>query len=60
VERVDIDEQPALAERFRVSEVPSLVLVKHRRVVGRLEGRSTAPQIEALIDRHLRAETAAA
>ena len=60
VDRGDVDERPALAERFRVSEVPSLVLVRGRRVVGRLEGRSTAPEIEALLDRHLRAEPATA
>jgi len=60
VERVDVDDRPALAERFRVSEVPSLVLVKGKRVVGRLDGRSTAPEIEALLDRHLHAEPATA
>ena len=60
VERVDVDERPALAARLRVSEVPSLVLVKRNRVVARLEGRSTAPQIEAMLDEHLRAGSATA
>ena len=59
VERVDVDEQPELAARFRVSEVPSLVLVKRRRVVARLEGRSTAPRIDAMLETHLRGEPAA-
>jgi len=59
VERVDVDEQPELAARFRVSEVPSLVLVKRRRVVARLEGRSTAPRIDAMLEAHLRGEPAA-
>ena len=53
VKKVDIDERPDIAESFRVSEVPSLVLVKDRREVARLEGRSTAPKIESMIDEHL-------
>ena len=39
---------------FRVAQVPSLALVKGRRVVARLEGRSTAPKIESLLDSHVR------
>jgi len=54
IRRVDVDERPDLAERFHVSEVPSLALVKHKRVVARLDGRSTAPKIESLIDEHVR------
>ena len=60
VRRVEVDEQAALANRFRVDEVPSLVLVKGKRVVARLEGRATAPQIEAMLDEHLRREVAVA
>jgi thioredoxin-like negative regulator of GroEL len=61
VRRVDVDERPDLARRFRISEVPSLALVKEKRVVARLEGRSTAPKIESLIDAHVRdGESAAA
>lgn len=54
VRRVDVDEQPEVAKRFRISVVPSLALVKRKRVVARLEGRSTAPKIESMIDPHLR------
>jgi thioredoxin-like negative regulator of GroEL len=59
VMRVDIDEQPELAERFRVDDVPSLVLVKSKRVVDRLDGRASAPKIEAMLERHLGAPAAA-
>jgi thioredoxin 1 len=55
VKRVDVDERPDLAERFGISEVPSLALVKGKRIVAKLEGRSTAPKIESLLDSHLRA-----
>ena len=53
VKRVDVDERPDIAKRFRVSEVPALALVKGKRVVARLDGRSTAPKIEALIEEHV-------
>jgi thioredoxin len=59
VQFVDLDEQRALAERFRIETDPTLVLVKDKRVVGRLEGRASAPRIEELLERHL-AEPAAA
>jgi len=61
IQRVDVDERPDLARRFRISEIPSIALVKHKRVVARLEGRSTAPTIESLIEEHVRdGESAAA
>jgi thioredoxin 1 len=53
VTEVDIDQQPELAERFRVTTVPTLALVKDKRVVGRLEGRVSAPRIEELLEAHL-------
>jgi thioredoxin 1 len=55
VMRVDIDEQPELAERFRVGDVPTLVVVKGKRVVDRLEGRASAPAIETMLAPHLAA-----
>ena len=53
VMRVDIQEQPELAERFRVAVVPTLVLVKGKRVVDRIDGRASAPRIEDMLARHL-------
>jgi thioredoxin 1 len=53
VQLVDVDEQANVAERFRVTTVPTLVLVKDKRVVGRLEGRVSAPRIEELLNPHL-------
>ena len=53
VREIDIDEQADLAERFHVETVPTLVLVKDKRVVGRLEGRVSAPRIERLLEQHL-------
>jgi thioredoxin-like negative regulator of GroEL len=53
VTHVDVNEQPELAERFRVETVPTLALVKEKRVVERLEGRVSAPRIERMIEPHL-------
>lgn len=59
IRRVDVDASPELAERFMVDVVPTLVLVKDRRVVSRLDGRMSAPRIEAMLAPHL-AQLAAA
>jgi thioredoxin 2 len=53
VQSVDVEEQPELAERFRIRKVPTLVLVRGRHTVARLEGRANAAQIEELVDEHL-------
>lgn len=50
---VDADRHPGLVRRLGVTTVPSLVLVKDRRTVGRLEGRVTGRQIDDLIGPHL-------
>jgi thioredoxin-like negative regulator of GroEL len=55
VMRVDVQEQPDLAERFNVGTVPTLVLVKGKRVVDRIDGRASAPEIESMIAPHLAA-----
>jgi thioredoxin-like negative regulator of GroEL len=60
VKKVDVDERPDIAKRFRISQVPSLALVKGKRVVARLEGRSTAPKIESMLAEHTRGDGRAA
>src|SRR5262245_1027779 len=56
VTRVDVDERPELAKRFNVRRIPTLVLVKRKRAVARIEGRANAAEIEALVEPHLEAE----
>ena len=53
VSKVDVNDRPDLAERFRVDQVPALALVVGRRVVSRLDGRATAPRIESMLEPHL-------
>ena len=60
VRQVDVEASPDLATRFKVDVVPTLVLVKDKRAVARLEGRTSAPRIEAMLAPHLVGELAAA
>ena len=64
ISRIDADLSPELAEKLRVEQIPTLVLVKDRKAVARLEGRASAPQIERMVSPYLApkapAETAAA
>lgn len=53
VTKVDVEQHPDLARRFRVRDVPTLVLVKRKRTVARLEGRTSAPRIEEMLEKHL-------
>lgn len=55
VVEVDADRNPGLIEQLAVTEVPTLLLLENRRVVGRLEGRATGRQIDELIRPHLAA-----
>lgn len=60
IRRVDVDANPEIAERFKVDVVPTLVLVKDKKAVSRLDGRTSAPRIEAMLEPHLPAELAVA
>jgi thioredoxin-like negative regulator of GroEL len=51
--RIDVEKRPDLAAKFKVQAVPTIVLVKGKAVVARLEGRSSAPKIEAMLEPHL-------
>ena len=53
VTRIDVERHADVASRFEVEVVPTLVLVKDRRVAGRLEGRASAPKIQRLLEPHL-------
>ena len=51
--RVDVDLRPDLADRFKVDEVPTLLLVKGKRIAERLDGRVSCPRIERMLEEHL-------
>jgi thioredoxin-like negative regulator of GroEL len=52
--RVDVAEQPELTERFRVEDVPTLVVVDGKKVRRRLVAPSGCREIEQLLEPWLR------
>jgi thioredoxin-like negative regulator of GroEL len=60
VMQVDLDERSDVARRLGVNVAPTLVLVRGKRPVARIEGRASAPVIEAMLEQHLAADTVAA
>src|SRR2546430_15993157 len=48
--RVDVDLRPDLAARVRVDEVPTLVLVKGKRITERLGRRVSSPCLERMLE----------
>ena len=53
VKRVNVDRHPRLVRKFGVEQVPTLVLVKGKVVVDRIDGRASMPRIERLLEEHL-------
>jgi thioredoxin-like negative regulator of GroEL len=53
VMQVDVDQRADLVEKLGVDDVPTLVLVIGRKAVARLDGRASAPKIEAMLEEHL-------
>jgi thioredoxin-like negative regulator of GroEL len=51
---VDVAEHPELAERFRIDDVPTIVVVERKRVRGRLVSPRGCREIEALLAPWLR------
>jgi thioredoxin 1 len=63
ISRIDAAASPEWVERLSVTQIPTLILLKDRKPVERLEGRVSAPQIERMLAPHLEpqeAETAVA
>ncbi len=57
VVQVDVDQRPDLVARLRVTAAPAVVLVAGRKAVARIDGRASAPRIEAMLEPHLAAIT---
>jgi thioredoxin-like negative regulator of GroEL len=51
--QVDVDQRADLVEKLSVNDVPALVLVVDRKAVARLDGRASAPKIEAMLADYL-------
>ena len=59
VVQIDVDERGDVARRLGVDVAPTLVLMRGKHPIARIEGRASAPRIEAMLDQHLEADTAA-
>jgi thioredoxin-like negative regulator of GroEL len=59
IRRVDITEAPELAERLKVTSVPTLLLIRDKRVIARLDGRVSVPRIERMLEESLGAKAGA-
>jgi thioredoxin 1 len=58
ISRIDAADSPEWVERLSVTQIPTLILLKERRPVERLEGRVSAPQIERMLAPHLEPQEA--
>ena len=53
VGKVDVDEEPALAKRFGVMSIPTLIVMKGGKVVEQSVGARGKQDIAAMLNRHL-------
>lgn len=49
VGKINVDEQPALAQRFGIMTIPTLVVVKDGKVAGQVAGARPKSAIEAFV-----------
>ncbi len=56
--QVDVEKRTDLVEKLEVLLAPTLLLVIARKVVARIDGRASAPKIEAMLAEHLAAAPA--
>ena len=60
VVRVNIDEAPAIADRYDVRGIPALILTRDGIEIDRLAGAVPKPQLQAWLERHIGAAAGAA
>lgn len=49
--KVNVDEEPALASKFRVMSIPTLILFKNGLLVTQVVGARSLPDLEAMIQK---------
>lgn len=53
VGKVNVDEEQALAEKFRIMSIPSIYIFKNGQVVERMVGARTAEELSMLLQKHI-------
>ncbi len=59
VVKVNVDEAPAIAARYRVQGIPLLLVLEDGREVDRVTGAVPAAQLREVLERHVASATAA-
>jgi thioredoxin 2 len=59
VVKLNVDDAPAIAARHRVQGIPLLVVIRDGEEVHRVVGAVPAPQLRAMLERHVTAPAAA-
>lgn len=53
VGKVDVDEEPGLAQRFGIMSIPTLIVFKGGKVVEQAVGARSKADVAAMLSRHL-------
>ena len=53
VGKIDVDEEPGLAQRFGVMSIPTLIVLKGGKVVEQAVGARGKADVAAMVSRHL-------
>ena len=53
IAKLNVDENPRTAERFRISSIPAMLIFKRGELVDQLIGLQPKPAIAARLDRHV-------
>ena len=53
VGKIDVDEEPGLAQRFGVMSIPTLIVLKDGKVVEQAVGARGKADVAAMLNRHL-------
>ncbi len=51
--KVNVDEEQALAEQFKVMSIPSIFILKGGEVVEKMVGARSAEELKGLLEKHL-------
>ena len=56
LQRINCDKHPELVERYAIKQMPTLIVIERRRVLGRIEGSCGCREIEKLLEPWLNRE----
>ena len=51
--KLEVDGNPATRDAYQVQGIPTLILIRDGKEIGRQEGAIAKPQLQAFLDAHL-------